>query len=771
MKKIFSILVLFCFTGFCYSQVGINTTTPNAQLDIKSSNQASPILTDGILVPKVDVFPTGVGVNQDAMLVYLTTTIGTDLPGFYYYNHATTSWLQIGNSGSEKIDDLLDGKSDSDGTNDGSSIFLGVGAGQSDDSSDNRSIGIGSLALTNSVTGYANVATGVNAMQSNTIGNYNTALGYATLFYNIDGSDNIAIGSGALYENLSGNSNIGVGINSLRLNTTGNQNTAIGSFAMYDNTIGSYNLALGENALTNNIDGIVNTALGRATLENNISGSYNVAVGWGSLNDNLVSENVGVGLFAMSQNTTGINNTALGSYSLDNCTTGSNNTAVGKRALSGNGDDNTSIGYFSMFHNTLGSENVAVGSNALHFNNTGNFNVAIGSYSLHENTIGFYNIGIGRHALTNITEGNSNVAVGNGAFSSATTGTRNSAFGSSALSSNNGNQNTAIGGFSLNSNTLGEYNTVIGYSAGSLNVTGSRNLFLGFQAGYNELGSNKLYIENSSANANNALIYGEFDNDLLRINGRTEITATTDASGTAGSGVLEIGNMLRLDGNEIITNTNSILYIQSDNNGDVEMDGGTFRLDASTNRIGIGVTAPGTKLHIVGGTDASVAGGGYITTGNLNGQNVVIDENEIMARNNGGISNLNLQVEGGNVTVGGAIVHTSDRRLKKNIEDLHYGLKELLVLQPKQYNWKSRKLTEYKSFGLIAQEVQKIMPELVLESEDEEKTLSVNYNELIPILLNAIKEQQSEIELLKIDLENYKALEARIELLENYKSK
>uniref|UniRef100_UPI003F495F93 tail fiber domain-containing protein n=1 Tax=Psychroserpens mesophilus TaxID=325473 RepID=UPI003F495F93 len=84
----------------------------------------------------------------------------------------------------------------------------------------------------------------------------------------------------------------------------------------------------------------------------------------------------------------------------------------------------------------------------------------------------------------------------------------------------------------------------------------------------------------------------------------------------------------------------------------------------------------------------------------------------------------------------------SDRRLKKDIEDLHYGLKELLVLQPKQYNWKNRKLTEYKSFGLIAQEVQKIMPELVVVGDDVEKILSVNYTELIPILLNALKEQE-----------------------------
>lgn len=80
--------------------------------------------------------------------------------------------------------------------------------------------------------------------------------------------------------------------------------------------------------------------------------------------------------------------------------------------------------------------------------------------------------------------------------------------------------------------------------------------------------------------------------------GRVEILGTTDANGTAGSGVLEIGNALRLDNNEIITNTNAILYINNDNGGDVSMDGSTFRMDASANRVGIGDTAPTAKLEI-----------------------------------------------------------------------------------------------------------------------------------------------------------------------------
>ncbi|MBL4587146.1 MAG: hypothetical protein JKX84_08850, partial [Flavobacteriales bacterium] len=86
----------------------------------------------------------------------------------------------------------------------------------------------------------------------------------------------------------------------------------------------------------------------------------------------------------------------------------------------------------------------------------------------------------------------------------------------------------------------------------------------------------------------------------LTVSGRVEFLSTTDASGAAGSGVLEIANSLRLDGNEIITNTNTVLYINNDNNGDVRFDNNTLMVDASANRVGIGTTAPGQKLHVVG---------------------------------------------------------------------------------------------------------------------------------------------------------------------------
>lgn len=95
----------------------------------------------------------------------------------------------------------------------------------------------------------------------------------------------------------------------------------------------------------------------------------------------------------------------------------------------------------------------------------------------------------------------------------------------------------------------------------------------------------------------------------------------------------------------------------------------------------------------------------------------------------------------GNLTINGSLTQFSDIRLKKDIEELPYGLNEILQLQPKAYHWKNRKNT-HKSLGLIAQEVQPIINDIVSEKDNEQKTMGINYIELIPILINAIKEQQ-----------------------------
>ena len=124
----------------------------------------------------------------------------------------------------------------------------------------------------------------------------------------------------------------------------------------------------------------------------------------------------------------------------------------------------------------------------------------------------------------------------------------------------------------------------------------------------------------------------------------------------------------------------------------------------------------------------------------------------------------------GNVLVNGSVVHSSDRRLKKDIETIPYGLNEILKLQPKAYNWKSKPNQANKSLGLIAQNVQSIIKEIVHTADDENKTLSVSYTELIPILIKALQEQQDIIETQNSKIDNVEnqlsKLSKRLENLE-----
>lgn len=103
-------------------------------------------------------------------------------------------------------------------------------------------------------------------------------------------------------------------------------------------------------------------------------------------------------------------------------------------------------------------------------------------------------------------------------------------------------------------------------------------------------------------------------------------------------------------------------------------------------------------------------------------------------------------------------IQTSDRRLKTNIDTLNYGLAEVMQLTPVSFNWKSDTINEIKrnKIGYIAQEVLKIIPELVNIGDDENKTLGMNYAEMVVVLTKAIKEQQAIIESQKAENEAQK---------------
>lgn len=96
--NVFSVVFLLSF--ITYSQVGIGTSSPQAQLDIVSSSVANPTVIDGLLIPRVEKFPSvNPGLNQHAMMVYLSKATGQNPTGFYFWNASEAKWETIsGNS-------------------------------------------------------------------------------------------------------------------------------------------------------------------------------------------------------------------------------------------------------------------------------------------------------------------------------------------------------------------------------------------------------------------------------------------------------------------------------------------------------------------------------------------------------------------------------------------------------------------------------------------------------------------------------------------------
>lgn len=726
MKKHYLIVLFFqVLITYTYSQVGIGTTSPQSQLDIRASNQISPNPTDGILIPKIDVFPLSNPTEaQDGMLVYVTGN-GTISKGFYYWNNSLAAWTSI--KGAEKINDLMDGKSDIDGSENGSSVFIGLGAGINDDSSDNQNTGIGFEAMGSNTSGFDNVASGYRSLFSNTTGSFNVANGFYTMFSNVSGvrntasgyrslysntigSNNVGIGYQALFDNISGNNNVAIGYNSQYITTTSQGNVSIGSNALFHSG-GNYNTVIGTDALTVSNVGDYNIAVGYSAMYSNTSGNNNIAIGSNALYSNTMgSNNVATGFMALNSNTNGNNNVALGLRTLNNNTTGNNNIATGTRALFSNttGSNNIATGTRALYSNLSGSFNVSNGTRTLYLNTTGSYNVANGFRALNSNTIGNNNIANGYQTLYSNTTGSNNVASGYESLRNNSTGYDNIAYGTQSLYSNTaGDANVSIGTNSLYFNTVGINNTAIGTESG-LNSNGDANIFLGYGAGYHETGSNRLYIENSDADANEALIYGEFDTDNLRFNGHVMIS---NANASHLYATLSLNNleMANLGGNNL------------------GLDGDIVPFSNSTFDIG----------------------------------NSLINQHwdEVVAN---------------------TFVTYSDRRTKTHISELPYGLEDLMKLQPVSYSYNETISPNNRTrLGLIAQDVEKIIPEVVI-TEDvdiDPKTgekivvpgdyLAMSYIELIPVLIKAVQEQQKEIVALKDQLENYQFLEKRIKALED----
>ena len=197
-----------------------------------------------------------------------------------------------------------------------------------------------------------------------------------------------------------------------------------------------------------------------------------------------------------------------------------------------NDNQNVFIGSLSGRFNTTGFYNVATGYSSLRDNLTGIRNVAIGYYAMLGNMSGSSNTAVGENCLKNLDSSNNNTAIGSNSLILLQKGSSNTAMGSGSLYTMvTGESNTVIGDYAGFNVDTGRYNVMIGYRSGYANSPrySSGNVFLGYMSGYNETGSNKLYIENSSSSS--PLIGGDFSADEVYINGTLKITGGNPKTG------------------------------------------------------------------------------------------------------------------------------------------------------------------------------------------------------------------------------------------------
>ena len=332
--------------------------------------------------------------------------------------------------------------------------------------------------------------------------------------------------------------------------------------------------------------------------------------------------------------------------------------------------------------------NTAEGQSALLSLTTGGFNSAVGWLSLRSNTTGQFNTAIGAGALLANTTANQNTATGAGALFSNTIGIDNTATGAFALFSNtNGISNTATGGQALQSNTTGFDNTADGSAALQRNATGGGNTATGFAA----------LVNNTTGSQN------------------TAVGAHALFSNTTGNQNTVVG----LDA------------LSSNTTGSFNTANGAGAL--VNNTTGMGNTALGL-----------VAGGNVTTANNVicigaAGADV---SNTCFIGNIRGVTTQNADAIPVLIDTAGQLgTVSSSRRFKTEIKSMDKASEALLALKPVTFHYKSDQ-TRTPQFGLVAEEVAEVNPNLVVRDESGE-IYSVRYDAVNAMLLNEfLKEHQ-----------------------------
>jgi hypothetical protein len=363
--------------------------------------------------------------------------------------------------------------------------------------------------------------------------------------------------------------------------------------------------------------------------------------------------------------------------------------------------------------------NTAMGSASLHSNSSGVDNTSSGDQALYNNTSGCHNVAFGSDALYSNTTGSYNTASGYGALEDNTVGQYNTATGYTALDHNtSGSENTASGYWSLYSNTTGSYNTAVGTSALSANTTGADNT----ASGYLALNHNT-YGQQNTATGMSVLL-----------------SNTTGSYNTAAGTAAMYGNTT---GNDNIAIGTDALYHNASGSYNIAIgyQAGMYATAGSSNIIiGNSGTAYDSKAIKIGtqGTQTSAHIAGIYGTP-LTGSQVVVNSSGQLG------------------------VIASSERYKTAIESMGASSGRLDQLRPVTFRLKSEPNGSLQ-YGLIAEEVARVYPELVIRDEGG-RVEGVRYDELAPMLLNELQKQRAQITALNAQLANVAVLRTELKAL------
>ncbi len=385
----------------------------------------------------------------------------------------------------------------------------------------------------------------------------------------------------------------------------------------------------------------------------------------------------------------------------------------GVQRLELNGDAGTAaISASTSISGNLGLPNTTAGGAAgvitlgggpfVHNFGTANTFVGAGAGNTSASLTGGFNTAVGSSALLSNTTGNTNSAFGAGALQLNTIGLRNSAFGFDALLSNTtGMQNSAFGKFALIANTTGSNNSAFGIDGLENNTTGSGNAAFGASVLVANTGDNNSAFGISTLVANTT----GFNNSAFGIDALGSNTTGMQNS-AFGSGALQnltsgdLNTAIGAGAGNSLTSGTSNIYIANSGAG------------SESNTIRIGTVGTQTTTFIAGINGATSASGVAVFV-NSSGQ------------------------------LGTA---TSSRRFKNEIVDLGGESDLLMKLRPVAFYYKPElDETQTRQYGLVAEEVAEVAPQLVVYDKDG-TPLTVRYHFVNAMLLNEVQKQRQLVE-------------------------